>query len=127
MDLKDIFVHTPMENPEYTKVPIQYFPKDIIQHYKLNGLVHNSHFYIKIVKGVYGLEQAAILAYNNLSALLTNAGYKLIINSLGMWKHTTRRTIFSLYVDDFAVKYYSKDDVEHLVSAIQTQYTCKVD
>ena len=57
------------------KIPMRYFPEDIVQRYKLNGLLHNGHVYIKIVKVMYGLKQAAILAYNNLSTLLTNVGY----------------------------------------------------
>ena len=44
-----------------------------------------------------------------------------------MWKHNSRPTVFSLCVDDFGVKYYSTEDVQHLVNAIEKQYTCKVD
>ena len=29
MDLKDMFLHTPMRKSEYMKVPIKYFPLDI--------------------------------------------------------------------------------------------------
>ena len=127
MDLKDMFLHTPMERPEYMKVPLKYFPPDIITKYALHKLVHRGYIYIKIIKGMYGLKQAAVLAYNNLSKLLEAAGYQPIINSLGMWKHASRKTLFCLCVDDFGVKYYSKDDMTHLLQAIGKQYTCKVD
>ena len=110
------------------RVPLRYFPADIIQKYGLNKLVHtNGYVYIKIIKAMYGLKQAAVLAYKNMSTFLTDAGYTLTVNSFGMWKHKTRRKIFNLCVDDFGVKYYSKDDVQHLINAIQKQYTCKVD
>ena len=33
MDLKDMFLHTPMLNPEFMKVPFKYLPEDIRQHY----------------------------------------------------------------------------------------------
>ena len=61
LDLKDIFLHTPMERPEYMKVPIRYFPADIIKKYNLDNLVHtNGYVYIKIIKLMYGLKQQPI-------------------------------------------------------------------
>ena len=85
-----MFLNTPMTSPEYMKVHKKYFPTDIIQRYNLNALVHtNDYVYIKIVKGLYGLKQAAILAYDNLSELLKKADYYPIINSFGMWRHRT--------------------------------------
>ena len=29
MDLKDMFLHTPMDKPEFMKVQLKYFPQDI--------------------------------------------------------------------------------------------------
>ena len=128
MDLKDMFLHTPMKDPEYMKIPFKYFPQDIVQKYKLDKLKHtNGYVYVKIIKGMYGLKQAAVLAYNNLSKLLLKAGYFPIVNSQGMWKHISKPTIFCLCVDDFGVKYCNKEDVQHLIDAISTQYTCTVD
>ena len=114
MDLKDMFLHTPMQSPEFMKVAIKYFPADIIEKYNLNSIVHNGYVYIKIKKGMYGLKQASVLAYQHLSKLLIDGGYKQILGSLGMWKHETRQTLFCLCVDDFGVKYFSKEDVQHL-------------
>ena len=51
MDLKDMFLHTPMTIPEYMKVPYKYFPKDIRDKYNLDAIVHiDGHIYIKIKK-----------------------------------------------------------------------------
>ena len=127
MYLKDMFLHTPMDNPEYMKVPYKFFPPDIRKKYSLDDLVHNGFIYIKIKKGMYGLKQAALLAYEYLSDILTTAGYHPIPASLELWKHNTRQTLFSLCVDDFGVKYFSTDDLDHLCTAIETKYTCKVD
>ena len=62
---------------------------------------------------MYGLKQAYVLAYQSLSKLLTNGGYEQILGSLGMWKHLKKTLVF-LCVDDFGVKYYSKEDVKYL-------------
>ena len=128
MDLKDMFLHTPMLSPEYMKVHYRYFPQDIRTTYNLNDIVHSDgYIYIKIKKRMYGLKQAAILAYEFLSKLLRQADYIPITGALGLWKHKTRPTVLCLCVDDFGVKYYSKNDLQHLHQAISQQYTCKID
>jgi len=48
MDLSDFFLATPMSKPEYMKVPIKYFPPDIITLYNLHDKAHNDHINIKI-------------------------------------------------------------------------------
>ena len=109
------------------KVAFKYFPEDIRQKYNLYNIVHNEYIYIKIKKGMYGLKQAALLAYEFLTEILLQAGYHPIKTTLGLWKHKTRRTIFCLCVDDFGVKYYNMDNLNHLRNALKTKYVCKVD
>ena len=66
-DLKDFFLATPMEGEEYMKVQYKHFPEDIRKRYNLESKVtDNGYIYVKIKKGMYGLKQAAILAYNEL-------------------------------------------------------------
>ena len=72
------------------KVPYKYFSMDIRRRYNLDNHLHNGYIYIKIKRGMYGLKQAALLAYDHLSGLLQNAGYFPILGSLGMWKHQTQ-------------------------------------
>ena len=56
-----------MEGDEYMKVPYKNFPPDIQKRYNLDSKVTESgHVFIRIKKGMYGLKQAAILAYNNM-------------------------------------------------------------
>ena len=103
-DLKDFFLATPMLHPEYMKIYIKNFPPDIIALYKLSEKVTaNGYIYVKIKKGMYGLKQAAVLAYTKLSTHLTEAGYKPVIGSMGMWTHKVKKINFCLCVDDFGV------------------------
>ena len=79
------------------KVPLKYFPQDIIDKYELHSIVtKDNYIYIKIKKGMYGLKQAAVLAYNQLVKNLANDGYYPVDTTNGIWKHVTRRTRFSL-------------------------------
>ena len=127
-DLKDFFLATPMKSAEYMKIKWKYLPQDIRDKYNLQEkLAADGYVYVKIKKGMYGLKQAAILAYDLLVKNLTKSGYSPIPNTIGMWKHATRKTKFCLCVDDFGVKYHSKDDIEHLLGALRKDYTCTVD
>ena len=77
--------------------------------------------------GMYGLRQAAILAYKNLSGLLQMGGFQTIQGSLRMWKHPTRKLLFNLCVDDFGIKYHDKNDVYYLVDIVEQKYKTKID
>jgi len=86
----------------------------------------NGHVHFNITKGMYGLKQAAILAYQQLKAHLAPHEYFPIPNTVGMWKHKTQPIEFCLCVDDFGVKYTRKEDADHLLATLQTKYkmTC---
>ena len=45
----------------------------------------------------------------------------------GYVKHRTRKTVFYLCVNDFGVKYHSKEDTEHLIQIIGKDYKYTVD
>ena len=76
---------------------------------------------------MYGLKEAAVLAYNQLTKFMNQYGYKQVIGSPGVWTHATRKTVFCLCVDDIAVKYYNNDDKQHLLTAFQNHYKCHID
>ena len=68
-----------MEGNEYMKVQYKYFPIDIRRRYNLNEKATPSgHIYISIKQGMYGLKQAAILAYEHLKDNLAKEGYSPI-------------------------------------------------
>ena len=127
LDLKDFFLVTPMMKPEYMKVPIKYFPIDIKLKYKLEEKVHGNYVYIKIKKGMYGLKQAAVLAYDNLVKNLVQYGYEPIPQTDSFWHHKTRPTKFCLCIDDFDVKYFDKTDINHLITSLQHNYKLSTD
>ena len=126
-DLKDFFLMSNMKTPEYMRIAYKYFPADIINRYKLNDKVaQDGYVYIKIKRGMYGLKQAALLAHQQLITTLAPFGYHPIPNT-NFWRHETRPTIFCLCVDDFGVKYFSKEDADHLFSALAHHYQYTVD
>ena len=127
-DIKDYFLATPMKECEYMKVQYKHIPIDIREHYNLNEKVTSDNcIYIRIKKGMYGLKQAAVLAYNQLKARLLPKGYSPVEGTVGLWEHTTRKTKFCLCVDDFGIKSDSETDRQHLLQALKNHYTVTTD
>ena len=101
-----------MHRPEYMKVPIRYFPADIKEKYNLQHIVTTNGFiYIRIKKGMYGLKQAAALAYNDLIKNLKADGYAPLQHTDSYWGHSKYPTVFCLCVDNFGKKYFNKHNL----------------
>lgn len=111
-----------MKDPEYMKIPYRLFPQDIINRYNLESKKHGDYIYVRIKREMYGLKQAAVLAYQQLCDHLKTHGYVPIQSSKCMFQHKTRRTKFCLCVNDFGIKYFSKDDINHLLGVLNEKY-----
>ena len=127
-DITNYFLASPMRRCEYMRVRLKHFPPDIQERYHLKELATSDGWvYIRISKGMYGLRNAAILAYNNLRSKLLPFGYVPVEGTVGLWKHNTRRIKFCLCVDDFGIQYNTKEDADHLLNAIKSNYNYTVD
>jgi hypothetical protein len=112
-----------MDYFEYMCIPITLIPQEISVQYKLLPLVSDGHVYIEVQKGMYGLPQAGILANQLLARRLAIHGYHQTKLTPGLWRHLTRPIQFALVVDDFGVQYVGKEHAQHLIDAIETDYT----
>ena len=90
-------------------------PEDVIQQYKLRDIVDaDGYVYCQIEKGMCGLPQAGIIAQELLEERLAKFGYSQSQITPGLCKHESRPTVFTLVVDDFAIKYLNDEDAHHL-------------
>ena len=90
-------------------MPIALFPAHIREQYQLQGdRIKNNFVFLEIRKEIYGLPQAGILANKLLSYRLAPDGYYEVAHTPGLWRQVTRPVQFTLYVDDFGVKYIGK-------------------
>ena len=65
MDLKDRFLQMLMDEPEFMRIHKKYITQEIQKQCKTNALIaHDKYIYCKIKRGMYGLKQAARLAYD---------------------------------------------------------------
>ena len=112
-----------LEEPEFLDIHAKYFLPDIRDKYNIDSLVHtDGYVYCQLKRGMYGLKQAACLARDKLITHLANYGYAPTKHAPNIWSHHTRPTKFCLCVDDFGVKYFNKDDLDHLINALKTAY-----
>ena len=76
-------------------------------------------------KGMYGLKQAAILAYKLLDKCLKANGYTQTPSTNGLLKHQTRKAVFALCIDNFGVKCHNEHTMKkscHLTFLVESIY-----
>ena len=76
-DIKDFYLNTPMDKPEFLRMKDAHFPQDVIDHYHLNEKVDSKGMvYVRVEKCMYGLPQAGLIAQQLLEGQLSNHGYR---------------------------------------------------
>ena len=94
------FLENPLFTAEYMRIHSKYFRPDIRNQYTIEGLIAaDGYVYIKISKGMYGLKQAEIIAYNQLILHMEPHIYYPLPFTTRLWTQKIR--ILCLYVDDF--------------------------
>ena len=76
---------------------------------------------------MYVLKQEGIIANMELTKHLDKFGYYPVQHNPGLWRHKMRATIFTLLVDDFAIKYATHQDSNHILQAFRAKYTISTD
>jgi hypothetical protein len=109
------------------KMPISLFQPWIVNQYNLNSKVVGGYIYLQMRKAVWGLPQAGILANKLLWKHLAPHSYYECKITPGPWKHTTWPITFTLFVNDFGIKYEQQEDIDHLIAAIKTIYVLTED
>jgi hypothetical protein len=74
-DLKVFYLGTHMTRKEYMRIPLASIPQSIIDQYALNDKAHRGLVLVEISKGICGLPQAVILAFNQLKTHLATHDY----------------------------------------------------
>ena len=123
IDIKDFYLSTTLNEPEYVAVPISLFPSDIIEEYNLNSKVSNNTVYGKVTKEMYGLPQAGKLAHDDLVKHLATVGYFPVKHTPGLFQNKSQSIQFTLIVDDFGVKYTNTAALHHLINHLKKKYS----
>ncbi len=119
---KIFYLTAALEYFKYMEIPLALFPSWIVEQYDLAKHQKDGWVYLEMRQAVGGLPQAGILANKKLRRKLAPFGYYECVKTPGLWKHESWPLTFTLVVDDFGVKYESKDDVDHLIASIKSTY-----
>jgi hypothetical protein len=104
-------------------------PDKIIGEYKLHEkATPDGWIYFKVlVRGMYGLPQSGSNSHDELKEHLNKEGYFKSPLIPALWKHKMQPTQFVLIVDDFGIKYFMTEDLDHLINTLKKYYDVKVD
>ena len=101
------------------KMKLEIIPQEIIDQYQLQDMEKDGWVYMKIVKGMPGLKQAARVANERLVHHLAPYGYAPVQHTPSLWKHESNGILFSLVVDYFGVKSTSDSATRHLLQYLR--------
>jgi hypothetical protein len=124
IDIGNMYLNTKLLSPEYMRIHIDLKPEEIQHEYNTKEFADkDGYVYMEVIGAIYGLSQSGYLANQDLIKNSATFGYHPVKRIPGLWKHETRRTTFTLVVDDFGVQYFSKEDANHLTGfRIRRQY-----
>ena len=105
---------------------LKIIPQEIIDQYQLQDLEENGWVYMKIVKGVPGLKQAACLANERLMHHLAPYGYTPVQYTPSLCKHESNGILFAFVVDYSGIKSTSDSATSHLFQALRDKYQITV-
>ena len=121
-DVKNFYLNTPMDEPEYMKILVRLILDEIKVEYKVSEFEHAGYFYVQIKKGMYGLAQSSLLENELLAKRLAKTWFNQTPHTPGLWRHHTKPIQFALVVDDFGIKYDNKQDAQDLINALEKNY-----
>ena len=97
-----------MAKYQYMRIHLRYIPDKVIVEYSLLPISNFSGYvYVEIRKGMYGLKESGIIAYNRLAYNLQSHGYTPVAHNPGLWTHTTFPTTLTLDVDNFGINLFA--------------------
>ena len=96
LDVKDFFLGSPMEYRQYARVHASLIPDEIFLEYPDLVVETDGYVYIEARKGIYGLKEAGLLAFNHLVTNLKPFGYEPVKFTPGHWRHCSPHNIYSV-------------------------------
>ena len=110
----------------YTQIPLKYITTEIMEEYDIKNIAFNGYVYVEIRKGMYGLKETGIIAFNRLVSKLAPREYHPVKHTPGLWTHQTRNIHFTLAIYDFGVEYFNKQDMDNLFDILRQDYTISI-
>ncbi len=116
--------------PPFLKVFLDQYASEVLSRLRLAPFTKTDRWtgrpycFFRADQTIYGLKEAGKLSNQRLVRLLANWG--LVETSTPcLFRHPTRSIAFVLVVDDFGIKYHSRDDYDYLVQCLSSMHHVK--
>ena len=111
---------------QYMRIHKKIIPQEVLDEYDI--IFDDRDFtYVEIRRDMYGLKEAGVIVFYQLFQKLKLFSYEPMPQTPVLWIHTSRKTTFTLCIDDFGIQYFSKSNADHLIDAIQDTYDFSID
>lgn len=121
-DISDFYLGTPLPDTVYMRIKLDHIPQAVIDQYDMATYAKHGAVVVAVMKGIYGLPQAGILAQDRLVKHLAAHGYRQAKHTPCLFKHVSNSVTFTLVVDDFGIKYTRDADADHLMTTLRKLY-----
>ena len=119
-DIKNYYLNNLLTHLQYMRIHDKYFTEEFREQYIMDEFIDkDGYLYFEMRKGMYVLKEAGCVVLQNLVNNLAPLGYEPMSCTPGLWRHNTRRAILTSSVDDFGIKHFNQDDIDHLLSALK--------
>ena len=130
IDIVDFYLGASLPSPESIIVYLDYNSPALLDSLGITPCLQHDKkgrpfCYFNITKTMPGLPQSGLLSQMELMEVLCSAGYVETPTPM-LFRHVSLPISFTLVVDDFAVKYTSPSDLDHLLSCLATKYALKI-
>ena len=127
-DIADFYLMSDLPYPEYMRVHRSHVTPAIQARYCIDW--KDDHALLEVVKAIYGLPQAGLIAHIDLVQHLGKFGFHPAEHTPCLFIHESRPVMFTLVVDDFLFKATgpnSRQHIDHLLAALKAKYEITVD
>lgn len=124
-DIKDFYIAgmNVLDEVEYMFIPIRHLSEAFCK--KHVEAIRGGKMLFEVNKGLYGMRQAGYIAQRNLIQILKENGYQEE-GKHSIFRDDEKKIVFIVHVDDVAVAYKDKQDVDKLVEVLEKAgYTIK--
>ena len=122
-DAVDFYLMSDLPYPEYMRVHRSHVTPVIQARYRIDW--RDDYALLEVVKAVYGLPQAGLIAHTDLVQHLSKFGYHPAPHTPCLFVHVSRPIMFTLVVDDFLFKATGparRDHIDHFLASLKAKY-----
>ena len=86
IDIKNFYLGTPMNYFQYMRIHKKIIPQELLDEYDI--IFDDRDFtYVEIRRGMYGLKEAGVIAFDQLFLKLKHFSYEPMPQTPGLWRH----------------------------------------